>query len=406
MKNYLDYFVPKYQNTPGPLPEIEERNGIYYINGRVVGEKPVSGKDPLLSLWVEGTALGKPLEWAGRGLWAGAKFVAPKTTSNIVKVGKTVKEAIKNRLKIKSNNIPSGQLVKGNKIITDASGRSYQLPEYANPNTDPNIALELTQQRIENGGRERLKQSILEGSPEQIRNWENANVTINGSQMKNDISFYDDLSAIREPVIVSDSKTIGKSLGSPRDPESLGGAIPQQGYWIYSDSPKNLPGTAGQAHEFAHYYHTPVDRPEVNENFIEWLGKEYGQDGVRYFKNLNSTEISARGTQLKNYFGLKEGQKITPEMWEYAKQNYIKDMGYDNTMSEFFQLPTKEQLPDFLNWLNKNAPTVVAPVLIGTTTSGGTYKYQNGNKLRQIAPYLDKEKFNKLFQPLRKTNKD
>ena len=225
---------------------------------------------------------------------------------------------------------------------------------------------------------------------------------INDSQIQNDISFYDDLSAIREPVIVGDSKTIGKSLSSHRDPESLGGAIPQQGYWIYSDAPKNLPGTAGQAHEFAHYYHTPLDNPKVNEEFIEYLGKEYGKDGVRYFKNLNDTEISARGTQLKNYFGLKEGQKITPEMWEYAKQNYVKDMGYDNTMSEFFQLPTKEQLPEFLSWLNKNAPAVATPVLVGTTASGKPYKYQNGNKLRQIAPYLDTKKFNKLFQPLKR----
>ena len=39
MKNYLDYFIPKYQNAPGELPEIKEKNGIYYINGRVVGGK-------------------------------------------------------------------------------------------------------------------------------------------------------------------------------------------------------------------------------------------------------------------------------------------------------------------------------------------------------------------------------
>lgn len=89
MKNYLDYFIPKYQNAPGELPEIKEKNGIYYINGRVVGEKPLSAKDPLLSLWVEGAALGKPLEWIGRGLQAGTKFVAPKTTKAIAEsIGK------------------------------------------------------------------------------------------------------------------------------------------------------------------------------------------------------------------------------------------------------------------------------------------------------------------------------
>lgn len=90
MKNYLDYFIPKYQNAPGPLPEIEERNGIYYINGQVVGETPVSAKDPLLSLWVEGTALGKPLEIIGKGIGNfGGKIL--NKTSGLVKKFKNIK---------------------------------------------------------------------------------------------------------------------------------------------------------------------------------------------------------------------------------------------------------------------------------------------------------------------------
>lgn len=80
MKNYLDYFIPKYQNAPGKLPEIKEKNGIYYINGRVVGEKPLSAKDPLLSLWVEGAALGKPLEVVGKGLGYIGKRILSKIT--------------------------------------------------------------------------------------------------------------------------------------------------------------------------------------------------------------------------------------------------------------------------------------------------------------------------------------
>ena len=143
-------------------------------------------------------------------------------------------------------------------------------------------------------------------------------------------------------------------------------------------APAQLQLTYEQAAALAHQKH--VDK--VNQE------NAYGKEGAHYFKNLNGTEISARGTQLKNYFGLKEGQKITPEMWEYAKKNYIKDMGYDNTMSEFFNLVTDEQLPKFLEWINKNAPVVAVPLLVGYTASGYPYKHQKGNKLRQIAAYI------------------
>lgn len=44
----------------------------------------------------------------------------------------------------------------------------------------------------------------------------------------------------------------------------------------------------------------------------------------------------ARGTQLKNYFGLKEGEKLTPEMWNYAKRHYATDVA-DNNMRTFFK---------------------------------------------------------------------
>jgi hypothetical protein len=49
-----------------------------------------------------------------------------------------------------------------------------------------------------------------------------------------------------------------------------------------------------------------------------------------------ATEIQARGTQLKNYFGLKKEEKLTPEMWEYASKHYIKDTGLNNNMTELF----------------------------------------------------------------------
>lgn len=48
-------------------------------------------------------------------------------------------------------------------------------------------------------------------------------------------------------------------------------------------------------------------------------------------------ELTARGTQIKNYFGLKEGEPITEDMLKYAAENYVKDRGYDNAMNMFLE---------------------------------------------------------------------
>lgn len=47
----------------------------------------------------------------------------------------------------------------------------------------------------------------------------------------------------------------------------------------------------------------------------------------------SSTEIEARGTQLKNYF---DSDVITPDMLKYASQHYVPDAGFDNNMYQFF----------------------------------------------------------------------
>ena len=47
----------------------------------------------------------------------------------------------------------------------------------------------------------------------------------------------------------------------------------------------------------------------------------------------NSTEIEARGTQLKNYF---DTDVITPDMLKYAAKHYVPDIGMDNNMYQFF----------------------------------------------------------------------
>lgn len=55
-----------------------------------------------------------------------------------------------------------------------------------------------------------------------------------------------------------------------------------------------------------------------------------------YFTRNNFTELKARGTQLKNYFGINDNQPITGDMLKYAAKNYVKDVGLDNNMTQMF----------------------------------------------------------------------
>lgn len=72
-----------------------------------------------------------------------------------------------------------------------------------------------------------------------------------------------------------------------------------------------------------------------------------------YFTQHNFTELKARGTQLKNYFGITDNRPITGDMLRYAAKNYVKDVGFDNNMTQFFS-----GIKDWdaaAEWLTKNA---------------------------------------------------
>ena len=54
------------------------------------------------------------------------------------------------------------------------------------------------------------------------------------------------------------------------------------------------------AHEFVHYYYWPASRPKGISSLGRYLSGKNPKVG--------SGEIAARGTELKNYFGLKENE--------------------------------------------------------------------------------------------------
>lgn len=74
-------------------------------------------------------------------------------------------------------------------------------------------------------------------------------------------------------------------------------------------------------------------------------------------RQSRATEQTARGTQIKNYYGLNEGnQDITPAMWEYARRNYVKDTGINNNMTEWLNSVDERDIIAFTKWLSKHSP--------------------------------------------------
>lgn len=144
------------------------------------------------------------------------------------------------------------------------------------------------------------------------------------------------------------------------DPSYTGNAgadIIARGFVEGSDR-KFTNNVATKAHELSHMAYIPTE-PIPTGTYNAYTPK------TKYlFLTANGTESSARLTQLKNYFGLRKDEPITPEMFEYAKRNYIKDTGRDNNMTTWFNNIT--DVNKFLDWANKHSWMITIP-FVGKT---------------------------------------
>lgn len=93
-----------------------------------------------------------------------------------------------------------------------------------------------------------------------------------------------------------------------------------------------------RAHEFAHMAYTPTE-PIPTEAY-----NPIGPNSKYLFIDHNGNESSARLSQLKNAAGLTSDEPITPELFEYFRNNY--DRLYGNTYSVTKNLPNFDKLPD------------------------------------------------------------
>lgn len=133
-----------------------------------------------------------------------------------------------------------------------------------------------------------------------------------------------------------------------------------------------------KSHEVEHKIHYPDSGADKNGFDLNKIDDDEVKD---YFKEDHFTEMAARGTQIKNYFGLTDdAQEVTPEMLEYAARNYLKDYGYDNEMKEYF-----ESISDYkkaAKWITDHASVGLGAYYVGDKIANPKKeKKRNGGKL-------------------------
>lgn len=94
---------------------------------------------------------------------------------------------------------------------------------------------------------------------------------------------------------------------------------------------------AAKSHELEHAVRNNADTPvtkEMADEAKEWFSFSSGNELYDEYMN-NPLELLARGSQIKDYFGLTSSkQKVTPEMLKYFSRHYAFDV-FDNDMTNF-----------------------------------------------------------------------
>lgn len=129
-------------------------------------------------------------------------------------------------------------------------------------------------------------------------------------------------------------------------------ALPTEGNIIIHDG--KLPDSHASAilsHEVDHALHIP-DEPVLDGALFPRIYLK-----GNYFKNLNNTEVAARGSQLHDYFGHTGIEPITADELRYAKEHYVKDTGINNNMNDL--LWSINDYDALAKWMTKYSTGIV-----------------------------------------------
>lgn len=242
------------------------------------------------------------------------------------------------------------------------------LPNYAKPNWQGD-QFALLKERLANGGFDRLER-VSGGKAQTDRLMQTA---IKMGMSPRELNPYaNDFSPAFRQKILSSEPRYGTAESFKVSPY-LGGFSDRRGDYyaittehIARHTPSVVSST--KAHELAHYAYNPHEVPPMSvyklpndnpsRNYLMGFGTK--EDG---------TELTARGTQIKGYYGLKEEHPITEDMLKYAADNYVKDTGYDNNMTDFFKGIIDYR--EMAKWLTEKSPLLTLPILNNKNNENG-----------------------------------
>lgn len=305
-----------------------------------------------------GSLVGKGLRWGGKKV-----------------ANQLVKRKINGRASDYLSRARIGDILRESDYITP-DNKSYKLPDYATPNS-PKEPLDLHSDRLIKGGFDNIPATV--NGKTKFRVGRNAWDYRSPSQFYN-VHYYD-----REPQqyldnmvqdmhVVNDENPVDllyKEANYAKDTDAQATAssgniyIGKDGMFKifneYGGNPKNIRRVI--SHEVDHAIHIPAEPPRGFDT--GYIDKHVSQPG--YFSNKNGTELAARGSQLKDYYGLDDpNQEITEDMLRYAAENYVKDTKLDNNMGLFFKSITDWK--EAAKWLSKYATIAGVPITINNKT--------------------------------------
>lgn len=305
-----------------------------------------------------GSVVGKGLRWGGKKV-----------------ANQLVKRKINGRASDYLSRARIGDILRESDYITP-DNKSYKLPDYATPNS-PKEPLDLHSDRLIKGGFDNIPATV--NGKTKFRVGRNAWDYRSPSQFYN-VHYYD-----REPQqyldnMVQDMHVVNdenpadllyKVANYAKDTDAQATAssgniyIGKDGMFKifneYGGNPKNIRRVI--SHEVDHAIHIPAEPPRGFDT--GYIDKHISQPG--YFSNKNGTELAARGSQLKDYYGLDDpNQEITEDMLRYAAENYAKDTKLDNNMGLFFKSITDWK--EAAKWLSKYATIAGVPITINNKT--------------------------------------
>lgn len=296
----------------------------------------------------------------GGNKWARARVIS-KAIDEAVNKGNPKVKSINNEIgRIKAGNIPDGTY--------EFKDNNFKLPDYVTPNS-PADPIELHATRLANGGFDRLPETV---NGQRYFNAGNYNWAYKSNSMYPKIHYYD--KAPLETIGKVSDDFINASTNKLPTGESYmksRGLLNDNMIFATSSTGNIYVGRSGLSrvasdfgdnnirrtvsHEMDHAIHVPGEAPKGFDTSLTDLSD--------YFSARNGTELTGRGTQIKDYYGLSSpDQEITEDMLRYAAKNYIKDTGMDNNMTEFFK--SIVDWKEAAKWLSKWSTIIGTPVTI------------------------------------------